>query len=143
MGKPPLPGRRRERTSGFGKGPCKNFMTIALKSSHVERYKQIVRLLYKYGRGDMWQGAGLEDPGIEEPKPGDAPASAGPTVHPTPGEFLRRQREVDQSNGKAPATPSAAGEDEDARARDLADDLEAMGPTFIKLGQFLSTRGDM
>ena len=28
-------------------------------------------------------------------------------------------------------------------AKQLADDLEAMGPTFIKLGQLLSTRGDL
>ncbi|HJZ81277.1 MAG TPA: AarF/UbiB family protein, partial [Pyrinomonadaceae bacterium] len=28
-------------------------------------------------------------------------------------------------------------------AEDLADDLEALGPTFIKLGQLLSTRGDL
>jgi predicted unusual protein kinase regulating ubiquinone biosynthesis (AarF/ABC1/UbiB family) len=32
---------------------------------------------------------------------------------------------------------------ESARAEDLADDLERLGPTFIKLGQLLSTRGDV
>src|SRR4051812_23227210 len=30
-----------------------------------------------------------------------------------------------------------------AEGEDLADDLEAMGPTFIKVGQFLSTRADL
>ena len=30
-----------------------------------------------------------------------------------------------------------------ARAEDLAADLEEMGPTFVKLGQLLSTRADM
>src|SRR5438876_11075442 len=29
------------------------------------------------------------------------------------------------------------------KADDLANDLEALGPTFIKLGQLLSTRGDL
>jgi ubiquinone biosynthesis protein len=36
------------------------------------------------------------------------------------------------------AEPEAAGD-----AAELADDLEAMGPTFIKLGQLLSTRSDL
>src|SRR5438874_1578950 len=30
-----------------------------------------------------------------------------------------------------------------AKAEELATDLEAMGPTFVKLGQLLSTRGDL
>jgi predicted unusual protein kinase regulating ubiquinone biosynthesis (AarF/ABC1/UbiB family) len=30
-----------------------------------------------------------------------------------------------------------------AKAEELADDLEAMGPTYVKLGQLLSTRGDL
>ena len=31
----------------------------------------------------------------------------------------------------------------DEKANELASDLEALGPTFIKLGQVLSTRGDL
>ena len=42
----------------------------------------------------------------------------------------------EQSNGKGDS-PTAANADE------LAKDLEAMGPTFIKLGQLLSTRADL
>jgi len=42
--------------------------------------------------------------------------------------------------------PTAPAEDDPAMAADahqLADDLESMGPTFIKLGQLLSTRADL
>lgn len=41
----------------------------------------------------------------------------------------------------APASKDAA--DVTAKAEELANDLEAMGPTYVKLGQLLSTRGDL
>ena len=37
----------------------------------------------------------------------------------------------------------AAAGDEPAKAEELADDLERMGPTYVKLGQILSTRPDL
>jgi predicted unusual protein kinase regulating ubiquinone biosynthesis (AarF/ABC1/UbiB family) len=41
------------------------------------------------------------------------------------------------------AAPAAPAADVEELARSLADDLEALGPTFIKLGQLLSTRPDL
>ena len=44
------------------------------------------------------------------------------------------------------STPTIPRVDEtatDEDARKLVDDLEAMGPTFVKLGQLLSTRADL
>ena len=75
-------------------------MAVSLKPRHLQRYKDIAALLWKYGRGDIAESLGT-----------DAPAAASPGA--------------------------------EARAEDLARDLEALGPTYIKLGQILSTRSDL
>jgi ubiquinone biosynthesis protein len=67
---------------------------------HIKRYKDLAKLLYKYGRGD-----------------------------------IARQMEMEESE-----IPEDAGSDE--KAEQLPDDLEKLGPTYVKLGQFLSTRAD-
>jgi predicted unusual protein kinase regulating ubiquinone biosynthesis (AarF/ABC1/UbiB family) len=78
-------------------------MILPLKTEHLKRYKDIARLLIKYGRADLAQL--VSDPTL----PSDQAAA-----------------EV------------AAGKPEE-----LARDLEALGPTFIKLGQILSSRSDL
>jgi predicted unusual protein kinase regulating ubiquinone biosynthesis (AarF/ABC1/UbiB family) len=78
-------------------------MGLSLKPAHLKRYKDIIRLLLKYGRSDVFKGAEAEF-GDETPPP----------------------------------TARAA-----AQAEELAADFEAMGPTFIKLGQLLSSRTDL
>ena len=79
-------------------------MALSLKPQHLSRYKDIARLFFRYGRGDLLHGSGIED---------DAGADD-------------------------PATDGVA-----ERAKQFADDLESLGPTFVKVGQFLSTRGDL
>jgi predicted unusual protein kinase regulating ubiquinone biosynthesis (AarF/ABC1/UbiB family) len=74
-------------------------MVVSLRPTHLRRYVDIARLLWKYARPEI-KGSALDLPGAEDP------------AEPTSGE-------------------------------DLARDLEAMGPTFIKLGQILSTRPDL
>jgi predicted unusual protein kinase regulating ubiquinone biosynthesis (AarF/ABC1/UbiB family) len=77
---------------------------LSLRPEHVKRYKDIARLLFRYGRGDLVRRAGLTDLLPEEPR----------------------------------ETLGASAE-----ARALADDVEKLGPTFIKLAQLLSTRPDI
>ena len=77
-------------------------MPVSLRPQHVGRYRDIARLLVKYGRSDLVKEAGLDDV-----------ADVG-------------------DNGHVPA-----------KAEELTDDLERMGPTYIKLAQLLSTRSDV
>jgi predicted unusual protein kinase regulating ubiquinone biosynthesis (AarF/ABC1/UbiB family) len=76
-----------------------------LRVPHFRRYKQIARLLWKYGRSDLVRQL-------------DAPPFGG---------------ELDE----------AATDDKDATPEAFANDLEEMGPTFVKLGQVLSSRPDL
>jgi len=76
---------------------------ISLKPAQLKRYRDIARLVLKYGGGDAVRQAGLE-----------------------------AALEGAQDNGSISANAEA-----------LADDLEGLGPTFIKLGQVLSTRQDL
>ncbi|HVE45483.1 MAG TPA: AarF/UbiB family protein [Acidimicrobiales bacterium] len=80
-------------------------MAISLRPHNLARYRDLARLLIKYGRSDLVKQAGL-----------DEVLEAG-------------------TNGSAPEVS--------AKAEELADDLERLGPTYIKLGQLLSTRGDL
>lgn len=77
-------------------------MTLSLRPQHAGRYRDIARLLVKYGRSDLVKQAGLDDPG-------DAVDDGG-----VPPE-----------------------------AEELTDDLERLGPTYVKLAQLLSTRADL
>jgi ubiquinone biosynthesis protein len=77
-------------------------MPVSLRPQHVGRYRDIARLLVKYGRSDLVKEAGLDEV-------------------------------ADYSdNGEVPP-----------KAEELTDDLERMGPTYIKLAQLLSTRSDI
>jgi predicted unusual protein kinase regulating ubiquinone biosynthesis (AarF/ABC1/UbiB family) len=75
---------------------------------HLGRYRDIGRLLLKYGRSDLVRQAGLDSALADD---------------------------LDDGSPELAAARSKGDE--------LASDLERMGPTFIKLGQLLSTRADL
>src|SRR5580765_2964708 len=79
---------------------------MEMNLNHLSRYKDIARLLWKYGRSDLVKQMAIDDP-------------------------LAAEKEKE---------PTDAGE---APPEQLADDLEAMGATFVKLGQVLSSRPDL
>ncbi len=103
-------------------------MGLSLKPDHVKRYGQLATLLYKYGHSDLVRAAGLEEAlaaggavDLDDLSAGEAGSTAvRRTASATPAE-----------------TPEAREADE------LADDLERLGPTYVKLGQLLSTRIDL
>lgn len=80
---------------------------MKLSPSHLKRYRELLTLLWRYGRSDLVQQLGAE--GEIEPA------------------------EVRAANG---------GRDRAGPER-FAADLEAMGPTYVKLGQVLAGRRDL
>lgn len=95
---------------------------IPLKAKHLGRYRELLRLFYKYARSE-WMGGGLEEPLVWEEI---ERTERGARVEPREPAALR------PPPGEAPDEPSQ-----------LADDLERLGPTFVKMGQLLSTRSDL
>ncbi|HZE61005.1 MAG TPA: AarF/UbiB family protein [Burkholderiales bacterium] len=79
-------------------------MNLSLRPEHLKRYKDFARLLFKYGRRDMVERAGLNELLPQEP---------------------------DEEPERIP------------EARELARDVEKLGPTYVKLAQLLSTRPDI
>src|SRR4051812_25868908 len=77
-------------------------------TKHLGRYRQLARLLWKYGRSD-----------------------------------LAKQMGKDQLYEGAADDPPQLAEGERNLPEELADDLEALGPTYVKLGQVLSSRPDI
>ncbi len=79
---------------------------MKISPQYLKRYREIGKLLWKYGRSDLVTQLDVDD---------DVPAED--------------RKPVDVTGETSPDN--------------LADDLEAMGPTYVKLGQVLSSRPDL
>ncbi len=79
---------------------------MKFSTEHLSRYKQIARLLWKYGRSDLVTQMGLDE-ALDAEERGPVP------------------------------------EEQRGLPEQLADDLEAMGPTYVKLGQVAASRPDL
>lgn len=89
---------------------------MKMSAAHLKRYREIVALLWKYGRSDVVQQMNTaQDFGTDAFSP------------PVSGENVAAEKS---------ASPIGTPES-------FVDDLEAMGPTYIKLGQVLAGRPDL
>jgi len=86
---------------------------MKLSTTHLKRYKEIARLFWRYGRSDLVKQMGMDE--------ADAKGDHD-------DENFKRDGET--KNGAI--TPDQ-----------LVDDLETMGPTYVKLGQVLAGRPDL
>jgi predicted unusual protein kinase regulating ubiquinone biosynthesis (AarF/ABC1/UbiB family) len=89
-------------------------MGLSAKPQHLRRYRDVARLLIRHG------------------------GAAGRHIVDNCG--LEESSELSGGNGHV-AGAAELGESDQAQA--LAGELEALGPTFVKLGQMLSTRSDL
>jgi predicted unusual protein kinase regulating ubiquinone biosynthesis (AarF/ABC1/UbiB family) len=90
-------------------------MGISLRPEHLSRYRDLAMLIAKYGRPGLVKQVGLD----------------------------QAQGAHDDSVEKPDPPTDDSARDAKALGEALANDLEKMGPTYIKLGQLLSTRYDL
>ncbi len=91
---------------------------MKLSTAHLKRYREIAGLFWKYGRGDLAQQMGMDEDEIK---------TARAKEHQDDENFERTGK---KANGGV--TPDQ-----------LVNDLEAMGPTYVKRGQVLAGRPDL
>ncbi len=122
---------------------------------HIKRYKDIAMLLFKYGNSDLVKDAGLDEAlddsySFSRDARGYArdPNGKGDTA----GNGKVGNGKGDNGKSSGPASVSTASPDKSCPAGtaeekelcdQLADDIEKLGPAFVKFGQLLSTRSDL
>lgn len=104
---------------------------MKFSASHLKRYRQIVAMLWKYGRADLAQQMSAEEGfGVDEVKLVDVEGQPVPVD--ADGQPLPNAQPADAAAATSKASPEQ-----------LANDLESMGPSYVKLGQVLAGRPDL
>ncbi len=93
---------------------------MKLNTTHLKRYKEIASLFWKYGRSDLAKQMGVDEEDAAKQERDEA-------------------RTDDPNDPKREPKAKKDGVTPDQ----LVDDLEAMGPTYVKLGQVLAGRPDL
>jgi ubiquinone biosynthesis protein len=121
---------------------------MKLSAKHLKRYREIAALLWKYGRSDLVHQMAADEELIPEAK---EKAKEQDSSHAQDAKESGAPR-LDKSSGTVAAEAEAAHEatrnhdgkqNGKATPEGLVDDLEAMGPTYVKLGQVLAGRPDL
>lgn len=95
---------------------------MKFKTTHLKRYRELASLFWKYGRSDLAAQLGSQ---------GGANGNGKDNAYVDDPDFERK------GGGTATNTARTAAPEQ------LVDDLEAMGPTYVKLGQVLAGRPDL
>lgn len=96
-------------------------VATTLKAGHAPRYAELARLLLRHREAARFSSDSELPAGGEA----DAPGANG------------------SGSSSGAGRPGRRGGPGDAEAEQLAAELESLGPTFVKLGQLLSTRSDL
>ena len=124
---------------------------MKLNTTHLKRYKEIAGLFWKYGRSDLVKKMGVdveEDEArrAEAEKHVDDPNFKRTTVTEKAKINAGREGQVSASDSEAAKDTREAKHGQvrtTATPDQLVTDLESMGPTYVKLGQVLSSRPDL
>ncbi len=102
---------------------------MKLSATHLKRYREIAGLFWKYGRSDLAQQIGVDEEDLKTIKPAEEAKREGDAD---------RHGRLDGGDFREDAKPA-----DKTGPEQLVDDLERMGPTYVKLGQVLAGRPDL
>ncbi|MES2693572.1 MAG: AarF/UbiB family protein [Verrucomicrobiota bacterium] len=120
---------------------------MKLNAIHLKRYREIATLFWKYGRSDIVKQMGVDE---DDLKKSEAAVTSTDSTEAGATDDPNFKRDAAAKNAKSAQTPAVPpGENSSTTAAplsapdQLASDLEAMGPTYVKLGQVLAGRPDL